>query len=133
MSEIKIQNKIKNLFNALARLGEVCQKPLDPDNVVLDATIKRFEFTYEIFWKTLKLLLEEEGIIAATPKSVLREAYQVRWIADEKLWLSMLEDRNRTSHIYSAQEATAIYERIKLYFPEMQKVFNELCSKRLVD
>jgi nucleotidyltransferase substrate binding protein (TIGR01987 family) len=133
MSEIKIKNKIKNLSNALARLEEVCQQPLDKNNIVLDATVQRFEFTYELFWKTLKLLLEEEGIIATTPKGVLREAYQVQWIADEKLWLTMLEDRNRTSHIYSEKEAAAIYERIKLYFPEMKKVFDELCSKRLVD
>lgn len=129
MSEIKIKNKLANLKKALDSLGAVCSKPLDNEKIIIDATVQRFEFSYELFWKTLKVLLEKEGMEATTPKNILQEAYRFHWITDEKIWLMMLKDRNITSHVYNEKEAVAIYERIKTYYPEMKTVYEKLVEK----
>lgn len=129
MSKIKAQYKFTNLGRALKKLDEVCAKPLDEEKIMIDATIQRFEFTYELFWKILKVLLENEGVEATTPKNVLQEAYKANWIEDEKLWLAMLDDRNITSHVYKEEKAFEIYEHIKNYNKEMQRVYRNLIVK----
>lgn len=125
----KLKYKINNLTKALEQLRAIGNKPLDQDHIVRDATIQRFEFSYELFWKTLKAALEEEGIITTTPKNVLQEAYKNQWLHDEKLWLDMLNDRNTTSHFYNEKAALAIYQRIKNYSAAMDSVLELLKIK----
>jgi len=45
-----------------------------PSDVTInqDATIQRFEFTFELAWKLMKTILEEEGIKVVSPKNVIR-------------------------------------------------------------
>jgi len=78
-----------------------------------DGVIQRFEFTFELMWKSLKLFLREKGVDTKTPKDSLQEAFRVGWIKDEAGFLQMLEDRNTTSHIYKKKLADEIFERIK--------------------
>ena len=125
MSAIKIQQSMTNLEKALSRLNDALQIP-NPDQLYIDGTIQRFEFTLELFWKTLKRLLAVEGIETDTPKATLKEAFQIGWLHDESAWLQMLQDRNLTSHVYDETIANRIFQDIKKYFPEMQQVFKEL-------
>ncbi|MBC6445437.1 MAG: nucleotidyltransferase substrate binding protein [Alphaproteobacteria bacterium GM202ARS2] len=67
----------------------------------------------ELFWKTLKRLLAEEGVEISTPKETLRKAFQAGWLNDEAAWLEMLSDRNTTSHIYDEETAKRIYGNIR--------------------
>lgn len=120
---------LEQLGNALKRLGEALQKPLDSDNMNRDATIQRFEFTIELFWKTLKKLLFIEKITANSPRDVLQKAYAINWIYDENLWLRMMDDRNLTSHAYKEENAERIYQHIKEYFPELMNSYNILHDK----
>ncbi|MDI6765807.1 MAG: nucleotidyltransferase substrate binding protein [Bacteroidota bacterium] len=41
-----------------------------------DSAIKRFEFTVELAWKSLQMVLREEGIPCRSPKECLRKAYE---------------------------------------------------------
>jgi nucleotidyltransferase substrate binding protein (TIGR01987 family) len=121
----KVQQSMQNLENALARLKEALNE--DKNNeLVIDGTIQRFEFVIELYWKTLKRLLAQEGVIATTPKDVLKKAYSVDWIKNETAWLEMLQDRNETSHVYDEEKANEIYEHIRHNFPELQKTFEFL-------
>ena len=112
------------LEKSVKRLREASDKTekhkLDKE-IYRDATIQRFEFTVELFWKTLKRILENEKIDARTPKQVLRDSYQVGLINDEEYWLMMLEDRNRSSHTYSEKAAKEVYGRIKKYVIFLEK------------
>ena len=47
---------------ALARLGEALSAP--KSDLVRDAAIQRFEFTFELAWKTMKLWLAGQGLQA---------------------------------------------------------------------
>jgi len=58
------------LGNALKKLREACdkaEKQNEEMEIYRDATIQRFEFTVELFWKSLKKILEYEKIDANTP------------------------------------------------------------------
>lgn len=78
-----------------------------------DGVIQRFEFTFELFWKTLKIFLQDKGIEARTPRDVFKEAFRLEWLNDEGVFLGMLEDRNKTPHIYDKEESREIFTRIK--------------------
>jgi len=107
----EIQLALQKLSNAAARLREGADQASNAlDN---DGVIQRFEFTFELLWKTLKIFLEEQGIEAKTPKECLKTAFRLQWITDEAVFLTMLQDRNLTSHIYDESEARDILERIR--------------------
>lgn len=75
MSDSKLRQSIANLERALDRLGKALQEP-ESNPLVVDATIQRFEFSVELFWKALRRLLaaEGEGVDAATPRETLKHA-----------------------------------------------------------
>ena len=106
--------KVNNFNNALARLKEGVAKYDEANDLLRDGVIQRFEFTFELAWKTLKAVFEDEGLTGLnSPKTVLREAFAAELIKDDELWLSMLSDRNSTAHIYSQQLAIEICKNIQ--------------------
>ena len=120
MSDDRLRYRLDNLGRALARLDEAVAVPIDPRHFMLDTVINRFEFTFELFWKTLRLMLVREGIEASTPREILKQGVAVGWLHDEQLWLEMLRRRNETSHIYNQDLALEIHARIKIFLPLLQ-------------
>lgn len=51
-----------------------------------DAVIQRFEFTYDLAWKTLKSYLETLDLIVLSPKETLKVAFQQGLLADARAW-----------------------------------------------
>ena len=101
---------------ALKTLEEIIILP--HSEIVRDATIQRFEYTFEIFWKFVKAYLNKrEGIVCNSPKSCFREAFAVGIISesDTTMALEMTDDRNLTSHAYHEEVAEEIFERIPSY------------------
>lgn len=106
--------KANNFNNALNRLKEGVAKHDAANDLSRDGLIQRFEFTFELAWKTLKAVFEDEGLTGLnSPKTVLREAFAAGLILDDELWLAMLSDRNLTVHIYSEQKAIEICHNIQ--------------------
>jgi len=110
---------------ALSQLSDGVKKT--KDQLDRDGVIQRFEFTFELAWKTLKLFLLAQGIISKSPAEALKESYKFGLIKDEEIFLDMLEDRNQTTHIYSEEISKAIFTRIKKsYLPSLKKLSKEL-------
>jgi nucleotidyltransferase substrate binding protein (TIGR01987 family) len=107
----ELNYSLEKLQTAFSRLQESIQKA--SDELDRDGVIKRFEFTFELFWKTIKVLLEHEGFGCAGPRSCIKEGARRGFTADSDALLDMLEDRNKLSHIYDEAVAQAIFERIK--------------------
>jgi len=125
MSNRKALQSLRNLEKAMDRLEEALSID-DMNSLYIDGTIQRFEFTLELFWKTLKRLLADEGIETKTPKETLKQAFAADWLENEHVWLQMLRDRNETSYVYDEEKARKIYENIIGYFPEMKSTFVRL-------
>ena len=111
----KFETKFNNFKKELASL-KIAVADYDKTNLlsVRDGTIQRFEYTAELSWKTIREYLIEQGVINInTPKSVMKEAFYASIIDDDAGWISILNDRNSTSHIYDENEADEIFNRIK--------------------
>jgi len=113
MGTEKLEEKYSNYSKALSRLKESLERD-ESDDIVLDAVIQRFEFTYELSWKLLKVYLSYNGIAdVRTPREAFKEAFAVGLLKEGDVWIDMLDDRNRTSHTYDEAEARVIYEKVK--------------------
>jgi nucleotidyltransferase substrate binding protein (TIGR01987 family) len=121
---LKTKVRFEKFKKALFALETIYLKPVQDDRSNIDATIQRFEFTFELSWKFLKDYFLERGIQLNYPKEVIKEAFAVGIINDETIWIEMLTDRNMTSHTYDEKLADEIYARIKLYVPELIKLLN---------
>ena len=89
---------------ALNRLLEALE--LDETSIVRDALIQRFEFTFEMAWKTLFRYLADRGeTMAAKAWDVIPVAFESKLIADAEVWDRMREYRNDLSHEYNEAKA----------------------------
>lgn len=111
------RGKLDNFARALKALHEGL-KLFDPaSDLQRDGVIQRFEFTFELAWKSLQAYFDDEGTQGVnSPKGALREAYGGGLIQDEALWLAMLRDRNMTAYLYDAELAAEIVHRIQEHY-----------------
>ena len=120
-------HKYENYSNALCRLKESL-KIEEPDEVHIDGIIQRFEFTFELAWKTMKEYLEFMGIASdmVGPRGTLKTAFEQGLIYDGDTWIKMMEARNNMAHRYSYDESRKIYEDIKDTYVTL---LENLCEK----
>ncbi|CAH0121705.1 hypothetical protein PAE9249_04238 [Paenibacillus sp. CECT 9249] len=134
MNSRKVKQSLTNLGNAIMRLKEAIESDHSGTNsLVVDATIQRFEFVIELYWKTFKRILAYEGIETSTPREALQQAYSSRFIDNETLWLQFLKNRNATSHIYDEDTALRIFHHIQKNFEEFEQVYRRLMQRYEVD
>ena len=106
--------------NSVKRLRESLKKHKSIE--IRDACIKRFEITFELSWKLLKIIMHDQGFLCNSPKSCLQQAFSMGLIKDNPLWIDMLNDRNSSVHTYSEKFADNLYGKLKKYL----KLFQEL-------
>lgn len=93
-----------------------------------DASIQRYEFSFELLWKVVKKYLKEiEGFECNSPKSCFREIRMTLGLseADIEICISMTEDRNLSVHTYSEKMANDLYKK----FPEYLRVSKLIAEK----
>ena len=87
------------------------------------AIINAYQYTFELWWKTLQKYLKQEEILDELgPGSVIRTAFQYNIIENGDVFMSMLKDRNLITHTYKEDIAEDIHRRIKdEYLEELEK------------
>jgi len=111
-SNEEIKNIFKQFKEANQRLNEAIDIAEETD-IKRDAVIQRFEFTFELLWKTFKRIARFEKLNCFSPKSCFKIAFKLGLIEDEEVFLEIIDARNKTTHIYSEEEARKIYDFIK--------------------
>lgn len=117
--------KCEHFCNAVERLAEaLTEYAASPASTVIrDGVIQRFEFTFELAWKSLREYMEDQGasMEAVFSKQVFKAAYAAGLIHDERAWVNMLTARNLTSHVYDESTADTIARDIcETYLPTLQ-------------
>lgn len=114
----------ENFKKALLRLEEVLNLP-DKNEIIRDSAIQRFEFTFDLAWKTLKVYLEEQfGVICKSPKGCFREAFYQGILPYDEYWIEICNYRNLTSHLYAEEMA----EKVWLELPKILHYFKKLAD-----
>ena len=106
--DVRWIQSLNNYKKALAKLSEAVDMDFDSlSDLEKEGLIQRFEFTYELAWKTLWRLLKEKGRpnLVERPIPVIDQALNDGYLTDEEGWKKMRASRNLTSHTYD--EATA--------------------------
>ena len=107
MSDLRFEQQREHFEAALARLREALLA--DESDIVRDALIKRFEFTFEMAWRTLFRFLVGKGErVAQQTWAVLPLAFQSLLIEDAELWDQIRKYRNLTSHTYDQAKAVEV-------------------------
>lgn len=107
----RLTERTTDFLSALARLKEALAQP--ESSFLRDATIQRFEFTYELAWKAIKLWLESKDITALNAKETLQGAVQQGLIQDGNSWSELHRMRNLTSHTYDEAQAIRVYNFVR--------------------
>ena len=114
----------KKLIKAFFRLEDSLQQPFT--EYMQDSIIQRFEFTFELLWKTLKYYLEVQWFNEKTPRNVLKKSFEIDIIEDIDLFLDMIDVRNQTSHTYDVILAWEVYLFIKENYVFIWRVIDNL-------
>jgi len=121
----KYNRNLKSFEKALLQLGDALEESESP--IVRDACLQRFEFSYELLWKTLKVFLEDiHGVRAVSPRQVFKEAFALSIIGEEVTFVEMIESRNTLSHTYNEEQAAKIYVKCGGYLKAMKNVLAQL-------
>lgn len=109
---------VSDFAKSIKRLEEALH--LKPTCIHKDATIQRFEFCFELAWKSIQRFLRAEGIECRSPKDCFRKAADFGLIENPAEWFGYLEARNRVSHTYNKKIADLIYKTSRK-FPKAAK------------
>jgi nucleotidyltransferase substrate binding protein (TIGR01987 family) len=122
---------IEPFQKAVLKLEEILIMP--KDEVVRDAAVQRFEYTYELAWKMIKRFLKEvynqdTDIFV----EMLKNAAKVGLIDDYKAWQTFRQIRNYTSHNYSENGADFSYSQARvfvIYARNLANKLEEICNQ----
>lgn len=124
--EIRWKQRFSNFKNAFLKLKEATERT-SASRLEEEGLIQRFEYTFELAWKTMKDFLEYSGVRASLPRDVIKEAFNKEIVSNGQAWIDMLEQRNVLAHTYDeANFETAIKLIRKEFFQEMTKLYEYL-------
>lgn len=121
------EGKIDELRRALTRLREgmvQAQNDLDRDGV-----IQRFEFTFELVWKSIQAYAAYKGLEVTSPRDAFRVAADLGILANPDVWFDFLKDRNESTHLYSDDKAKLIFSHIPRFIEEVEKLITNMGKK----
>ena len=121
--------QIELLERALARLEDALQMP--ETAIVRDAAIKRFEFTFEMAWKSMYRWLRFKGVeIPEEAFEVIPRAFNAGLIDDDVSWTKIRRARNMTAHTYDEKKAVEVAASIR---GEAAPRFRQLLDRLLAE
>lgn len=126
----RFEERKQDLSRATERLKEALN--VEETEIAIDGTLHRFEFTFELAWKTLKDYMEYNGIIETTgsPREVLKTAFASGLIEEGETWIDMMLARNSLSHLYDEETSRKIYNDIKEKYFKLIEKLNEVLDKK---
>jgi len=116
-----------DLHRARLRLDAALKQP--EDEFVRDAAIQRFEFCFELTWKSIQTAARLEGQDCTSPRTAFSIAWRNSWNDDEAAWLDMLEDRNKTSHTYREEMAKEVFAGLASHLLNFNQLHEALVTR----
>lgn len=134
--DIRWIQRYQNFSRAFILLREALEE--DPDalsQLEKEGIIQRFEYTFELAWKVLKDKMEDDGLVIdqVSPKGVVRQAWQAKFIDDADTWMRMIGDRNLMSHTYDFRKFEAIINTLRQDYLPLLDNFHEALTEQALN
>jgi nucleotidyltransferase substrate binding protein (TIGR01987 family) len=124
--DIRWKQRLTNFERALRLLREaMAEGPEALNQLEKEGVIQRFEYCFELAWKTVKDYMEASGVVfdVVMPRQVIKDAFAAKVLNDGATWIAMLDHRNLLSHTYNPvvfeQAVAAIHQR---YLPQLEQL-----------
>ncbi len=80
-----------------------------------EGIIQRFEYTWELAWKTIADFIADQGIAVTpvTPRIVIRAAFEAGVIRHGDVWMAALDARNKMLHVYGFKVFELVIDKIR--------------------
>ena len=124
---VRWKQRFQNFEKAFFQLSEAVEKINTLSILEKEGLVQRFEYTFELAWKTLNDFLESQNVDVKFPREIIKTGFQYELIEDGEIWLEMLEMRNIITHTYD--EAIFNSSIIKItdnFYPEIKKLYSLL-------
>lgn len=135
MEDIRWKQRFENFERAFILLRNVFDKEGEFSELEKEGIIQRFEYTFELAWKTLKDYLESSGIVfeEITPRTVIKQAFESNIIKDGELWIKMLIQRNLLSHTYNQERFNEAIKKIQSEYIDLLDDFYMFLKGKILD
>lgn len=128
VKELRI--KIEDFNKALSTLEEALREP--KCDLVRDSVIKRFEYSFDLAWKSAKIFLDEEfGVAVFSPKECFRSlcSNQIISSTETEGFIQMTDDRNEVVHTYREELANELYKTIASQYVRLLRALYQKLQK----
>jgi nucleotidyltransferase substrate binding protein (TIGR01987 family) len=130
--DVRWKQRFNNFRRAYALLSKVFEGNdiSDFSDLEQEGIIQRFEYTFELSWKTFKDYLEHSGVVLgeATPRKVIKECAAKGILASANInpdiYMEMMLERNALSHVYDFERFRQALANIKSkYLTEFERQY----------
>ena len=134
--DIRWKQRFQNFDRAFVLLRQAMENgPAALNQLEKEGAIQRFEYCFELAWKTVKDYLEAGGFVFAvvTPRQILKDAFNAKVIGGGQIWIDMLDHRNLLSHTYDLvvfdEAVEAVHARYLAAIGELHGFFQQEALK----
>ena len=116
---------VVDLKSALTRLQEALK--LEETLIVKDASIQRFEFTFELCWKLMQAVARfKDAETTGSVRDSIRTGTQLGIVENSEPWFEFHDARNQASHTYNLEMADEVYQKIKSFPPFVHQLIESV-------
>jgi len=133
MNSSRWQQRFQNFEKAFILLREALEEVDQLSQLEKEGVIQRFEYAFELAWKTLGDYLKFQGmeITENTPRFIIKTAFRAKIIQDGEEWIKMLANRNIMSHQYNFEKFTTVIEDLHSTHFALLKEFYSYFKKKI--
>jgi nucleotidyltransferase substrate binding protein (TIGR01987 family) len=130
-TELRWKQRFANFSRAFSQLEQAVSQIDSLSRLEKEGLVQRFEYTFELAWKTLKDYLESQSVDAKFPREVIKQSFFYEIIADGETWMDMLEKRNLMAHTYDENNfLVAVQVIVQSYYPAIKQLYCYLGDKQ---
>lgn len=126
MPEPRWRQRFRQYEKAVRLLAEALEGGADRlSDLEKEGVVQRFEYTFELAWKTLNDYLVYTGLTpnTITPRAVIKEAFGAGILPEGQPWIDMLEHRNLMSQTYDREILLEAIDAIqRRYLPQLEQL-----------
>ena len=128
-------SRFDNFQRAFILLRQAHEQGEPLTQLEMEGFIRRFRYTMNLAWKTMKDYLESENVVLdqVSPRTVIRQAFEAGIVQQGETLQKALDACNRMSHTYSFETFKRVIADIRSDYLDAFEELHEFLLVRRVD